>query len=282
MKYIDHYFATARERYSIRLKREPPPWTENKVYRQWSFCNVHREHDKTTVWLRENVRSKLSGLDAVKAVVAFRWFNRIETGIIVKDLLLNGWNGDEAFRRFNDVPPEQPLFTGAYMIKSFNGLPKVESVLENIDFAMKVLPKMYPNWGKSMREAWLDLQAIPFLGPFMSYEIVCDLRFTDVLDKAEDIMTWTNPGPGCKHGLGRVMNGDPKFFTRANRLPPIMRLDAMIALMREIQDMSKDERYWPQEWEPWEMREPEMWACEYDKYVRGFNGLRLKRKYLGA
>ena len=285
MQNIDHYFATARERYRIRLKRlngDPPPWTEDKVYQAWSFCNVHREHDKTTTWLREHVRSKLTGIKAVHGVVAFRWFNRISTGVIIEDLLLNGWDSKEALRRFKLLPPDQPLFTGAYMIKSYNGFPKRESILENIEYAVKVLPKMYETWGTSLQGAWKDLITIPFLGPFMSYEVICDLRWTDVLNNAEDILTWTNPGPGCKHGLGRVFNGDPKHFTSKNKVVPAERLSSMISMMREILDMSKDNHYWPQEWESWEMREPEMWACEYDKYVRGAKGDRLKRKYAGA
>jgi hypothetical protein len=49
----DQYFATAREREHIRIKRmagEPYPWSDDPVFRDWRFCNVHREHDKTTEW----------------------------------------------------------------------------------------------------------------------------------------------------------------------------------------------------------------------------------------
>ena len=47
----DEFFATAREGERIRYRRmagEPYPWTTDPVLREWRFCNVHREHDRTT------------------------------------------------------------------------------------------------------------------------------------------------------------------------------------------------------------------------------------------
>ena len=41
-------------------------------------------------------------------------------------------------------------------------------------------------------------------GGFMSYEVVTDLYYTPVLDKAEDNFTWANAGPGAKRGLNRI------------------------------------------------------------------------------
>src|SRR3954463_360699 len=128
LQYIDGYFGTARERYQIKLNREagkPWPWTQDKQFRQWRFCHVHREDDKTTVWFRENIRDPLSAraneevcaenypiwlLKIVRATVAFRWFNRIETGEIIKDLLIGKWDSAEAEHRLAGV---SPVVTGA-------------------------------------------------------------------------------------------------------------------------------------------------------------------------
>jgi hypothetical protein len=43
--------------------------------------------------------------------------------------------------------------------------------------------------------------------------------------------------------------------------------------------MSRDPAYWPAEWEPWELHEAEMWACEYAKYRSAQAGGRLKRRF---
>src|SRR5690349_267144 len=80
MKQLAAYFATATEREAIRRRRlagEPWPWTSDAVLSAWRFCNVHREHDKTTEWFRNEIRAKLTGLAVIEACVIFRWFNRI-------------------------------------------------------------------------------------------------------------------------------------------------------------------------------------------------------------
>ena len=123
LTHADKFFTTARDRFHIRLRREanePPPWTEDLIFREWKFCNVHREHDKTTIWFRENIRDPLKddAPNVTQATTIFRWFNRIETGEIIKDLLLNGWDTEECRRRLKDV---HPILTGAYKI----GSPKV-------------------------------------------------------------------------------------------------------------------------------------------------------------
>lgn len=273
LAFATDYFATARERERIRILREagkPAPWTEDPIFRAWRFTNIHREHDKTTTWFREHVRSKLDGLAVVEATLIFRWFNRIETGEIVKDLLLGGWDRQEAERRLTNV---QPLVTGAYMIKSPAGLSKLQGLLNCIDGARLLLPAQ-PVWS-GLQEAWNALLVIPYLGPFLCHEIVTDLRWTPVLAHAHDVNTWSNCGPGATRGMGCVVAGDPGVFNRGSARDQATMLDAMIELLA----MSKDNRYWPQAWTPWELHEVEMWACEYFKYHSAQAGHRLKRKY---
>jgi hypothetical protein len=57
MRLAAKYFALARERESIRRGRLAgalPPWTHDPIFRQWRFCNVHRENDRTTIWFRDH------------------------------------------------------------------------------------------------------------------------------------------------------------------------------------------------------------------------------------
>jgi hypothetical protein len=264
MIHADTFFALARERETIRRKRlagDPPPWTHDSIFACWKFCNVNREHDKTTAWFREHVRSQLTGHAAVEATFIFRWFNRIETGEIIKDLLLGGWDTAEARRRLVGV---KPCFTGAYIIKSPQGYSKLDGVLWTIDRGLERLPAMVPLWGASLQEAWADLCTLPYMGRFNSYEVVTDLRWTPVLGQAADIMSWAAAGPGCARGLGYTVSGDPEQFNYNSPKDQA----AMCGVMQELLAMSRDSRYWPAEWEPWEMREPEMWACEVWKYIR--------------
>lgn len=273
MQHRGAFFETASERYRIKLRREqgsPYPWTEDSVLRQWRFCNVHREDDRTTIWFRDNVRSKLSGLHVVQSTMIFRWFNRIETGEIIKDLLLDPkWNGEEAGRRLAEV---HPVVTGAYIVKGTDGMSKLDGILDCIDYSISLLPGIYET--ERRIEYWTKaLTMLPQIGMFMAYEITSDLRWTDVLRDAPDIMSWANPGPGAARGLGRVTDGDKRKFNRNNRWDR----DLMLELMRELLYHAKHE--WPPEWRHWEMREVEHWLCEYDKYVRASEGYDLKRRY---
>ncbi len=272
MSRVEEYFSTARERYLIKIKREqdlPSPWTNDQVFRHWRFCNVHREDDKTTAWFRENIREKLRGVKLAESTLIFRWFNRIETAEIIKDLLLGEWKMKEARKRLKD---EKPIVTGAYMIRTPEGLSKLDGVLHCISLGIPEL-KVVEKWGQSLEEAWRSLLDIYGLGPFMSYEIVSDLRWTHLLENASDIHTWANAGPGCARGLGRVVSGERKRFNRHQHQPE------MLAIMRELLDMAKDDKWWPTDWRPWEMREVEHWACEFEKWCAAKDGRRLKRRF---
>lgn len=273
MKLLNEFFATARERYQIRERRiEGYPqenWTRDPVFQQWRFCNVFREHDRTTEWFRVNVRDHVVGVDAVRATIIFRWFNRVEIGEIVKDLLLKNWDSGEARRRLRDV---RPVVTGAYIIKGWDGYEKLEGVLRCIDEANVFISNWddegrYEKW-ISLETAWLDLQRMEYMGPFMAYEAVSDLRWTNVLRSATDINSWANPGPGAKRGLGWVHSGDSD-----------QRPADLLGAMRALLEKSRDESLWPKEWPMWEMREVEHWLCEFDKYNRALRGDSLKRRY---
>lgn len=276
----DAYFQTARERYKIRLRRAnqgPPPWTEDPVFQKYRFCNVHREHDRVTEWFRSNIRSKLTGLKLVESTMIFRWFNRIETVEHIKDLLLGQWDTEEARVRLENV---RPLVTGAYMIKTETGFNKLDGLLYMIDRALPQLADIVKTWENrpdlTIQSVTQDLTAIDGLGNFLAYEIATDLRWTHWLQDAPDIMTWANAGPGCTHGLGRLF-GNPWKWKRSIA----QHQDQMVTVMQELVKLSRNPKYWPQDWEPWEMRTAEHWACEYDKWCRGTEGERLKRRFHG-
>jgi hypothetical protein len=273
------YFATARERESIRRKRmagEPPPWTTDRVFQDFRFCQVHREHDKTTEWFRMHIRDPLRNapdIQQVKAALIFRWFNRIETIEIIKDLILGTWDRDIAQQRLEDT---HPVVTGAYMIKTEEGMSKLEGVLYAIEKAIPKLEQMVEQGFKSIEHATTELATINGLGPFLAYEIASDLRWTPVLWHSPDILTWANAGPGCAHGLSRLFDvTDPWKWNRGKEAHQV----EMVELMRELLELSRSPIYWPQEWDPWEMREVEHWACEYDKHCRGTAKERLKRRF---
>lgn len=268
---VELFFSIARERYTIKIRRErmphfPEQWTDDPIFRQWRFCNVFREDDKTTAWFRRNIRGVLRerGPDVLLATVLFRWFNRIETADkIVEFMTVDGYDEDGIRRALEG---HKPLVTGAYMIKTPAGMSKLEGIL----WCMRPIVRDAVHLATHMDEettlegVWGVLRMYPYLGSFMSYEIVTDLRHTCLLERAPDIMTWAAAGPGCARGLGWLAQGDPEGYSYTSTKDQVR----MLALMAEILELSRRPELWPEDWPRWEMREVEHWLCETWKYVR--------------
>lgn len=306
------FFAYARKRQQILLDRKagrPAPWTDDPVLRRYPFCNVFREDDRVTRWFARNVRNPLRGTaEVLLATVVFRMFNRIETGeaIFCDDNLLDDSSAFAAFCRTGKTAPlkrailarigkKGPYVTGAYIISTPQGYTKLDGVLEILrrfwrdqreweGLGAGIIDRM--GWGgeegagelmlhndMSLEDAWRWLGKFDYLGRFHSYEIVTDLRHTVLLERAPDVMTWANPGPGARRGLCRVLGRSIKDKSLDRQ--------AQIEMMRDLLLLSRDATMWPSalcekllsDWPRWELRDVEHTLCEFDKYER----LRLGR-----
>jgi hypothetical protein len=286
LTYAPQFFAMCRERYNIKLRRDAGqtwPWSANPIFQTWRFTNVFREDDRTTIWLRENVRGPLSDLvkadpsseakrlKLVESTVIFRWINRISTAELIKDLLLEKWDTEEARRRLKDV---HPLVTGAYMLKYENGVSKLTGVLLAIDGARRQLPSMVPKWGDSLEAAWKDLRHIWYMGGFTAHEVIQDLNHTAILDHATDSMTWGFLGPGAIRGMSWVVYGNEHSFHNSKDQQKLM-----LGLMQELLAMSQDPQYWPSEFPPWRLHQVEFSLCEMSKFCKAGAGIPQKRRY---
>ncbi len=254
------FFAFARERYNIYLKRqagEQRPWTKDDYLRQFKFCNVFRETDATTVWIRENIRDPLRDSPSVfQAMLIARWFNRISTLEILKDMILtDSWTNEGARALLENV---QPIITAAYMIRTPTGTDKLTGLLWNIDQALPAVREYAANMkpGATLKETTHWLANFPNLGNFLAYEVITDLRHTALLEDAPDIMDWANPGPGAERGIARIVDGSAGSE------------ENQIRVMQELLEASTDPENWPAEWPQWEMRDVEHVSCDFDKYER--------------
>jgi hypothetical protein len=284
----EKFFAYSRERYQILLNRRAgkprEEWTQDPVLKQWSFCNIFREDDATTIWFRDNIRDPLrSQPEVILATIAFRWFNRINAGEVLKPFILERNWDFEQWRMALEERKRQDgvIITGAYIVKTPARLTKIEALLFLIEIAKKreeqLIKDIYYNL--SLQAAWEIIMQLPYQGQFTAYEIVTDLRHTDVLGDAVDVNSWANPGPGCAAGLGELFyDGNRQRFDRGKEDDR----EYMITLMAALLDLSKEDEFWPHDWPEWEMREVEHTLCEYDKYRRAQQGLRLKRKYVNV
>ncbi len=271
---VGSFFEFARERYRIFLAKEsgePRPWTDDPVLLRYSFCNIFREDDKVSRYLKREVRDPVAQKAyCLEAVAGMRWFNRIEVVERIKDILVSqGWNSGMIGARLAGV---SPLVTGAYMIKTPAGMNKLEGICDCMD---KLVSMKLEVGGMKLQDAHAEIMKAPYLGSFMAYEIVTDLRHTPLLCDAPDIDSWTVAGPGAARGLGWILYDDPTTFSYTSK----HQQDRMLGYMRELLGASRGGDNWPQGWPDWEMREVEHTLCEYDKWRRGSKGQKLKRLY---
>jgi len=275
----ERFFAYARARYELMLTKEldlaltdgaGAPWTDDPILAAYRFCNVFREDDRVTRWFRDTIREPLGqdGPRQLLAAVVFRWFNKIETGELLKPLLLGTWNTEEARRLLKDrVASGHTILGAAYMIKSPPGMDKVDGLLSCIDPIAQEAEHLawHIDPGETELQGVHDcLKEYPYLGAFMAYEIVTDLRHTFLLDQAPDIMTWASAGPGAARGLCRVQGlplGTLRYQGPRDQ-------QTLIAGMRCLLAQSQDPAFWPVDWPRWEMRDVEHTLCEFDKYER--------------
>lgn len=335
--HADAFFAFARERHSIYLRRQAGqarPWTTDPILQKYSFTNVFRELDRTTVWWRAVSDTMRDKPEVLLATVLFRWFNRISTGeaIFNPDPLVQQtsmhstyptpwrhyWKTGETFDLRNSIVahnPRGPFVTGSYIILGQQGMSKLDGVLACLhDFYVGVYEwddqqpesstvalSTYSSWKEvadfllvnrgevSLEQVWRWLRRVPYLGDFMAYEVVTDLRHTALLDRAPDIMTWANPGPGAARGLARVYGRE--ISGRKIQRPSKGQL---VQEMRDLLALSQSSEYWPRwqknkynvvgyhddvvglqqrdAWPALEMRDIEHTLCEFDKYRRAQTG----------
>jgi len=268
---LDRYCYWQVERENIRLQKEvsklPPPWTNDPILREFKFCQVFREDDRTTRWFKTHIREPLYySEDVLMATVIFRWFNLIGTGrtLLEHDLLCN-WDREKAIK---EITKQSKWVTGAYIIKTPNGMDKVTGVSECISHMWNdrkfLINKIYQK--KSLETTWNLLRDYPYMGPFMAYEVVTDLRHTYLLNGAEDVLTWANAGPGAMRGLNRLTGRELGYSKRSHDW-----VGEMKELYKEVQTklpvhiLNRNEM-------AYEMREIEGGLCEFDKYSRILKG----------
>lgn len=278
---IQKFFSIARERYRILQRKnagEPKPWTKDIVLQREYFCNVFREDDKTTKWFRANIREELKDdpKEVLAAIATFRWFNKIETGEKIKPLLLGEWN---SVRAHNLLAAQKPIVTGAYIIKTPDGMNKLKGVLWCVDqFIKNIQLGKFDKLIKgesSMQEACEILKTSPYLGNFMSWQICSDARKTCLLNNAKDKDIWAQPGPGSTRGLGRVFFNNVEYFNYGSKKDE----EEMLLPMNKLVDCSQHKENWPIEFPPLAVIDISHQLCEHDKYCRAEEGGRMKRKY---
>ena len=206
----DHTFVPwAVEREKIRERREtgePGPWTIDPILQKYRFCNVCREDDKTTRWIKKHVRDPLADampIILLQSVALARLTNRLSTLRALWDagcFSPLGIDWGLVKKTVESLPP--PVFTSAYIIRSETGMAKIESVSH-------ICQSLRWKGATTIQGAVEDLQSFWGMGSFIAGQIAADLIHTPLLIGAKDRLTWAPMGPGAIRGMNRTLGRNP-------------------------------------------------------------------------
>lgn len=283
----EEFYQFMRKREQIRLNRlakEPWPWTDDQILRDYSFTNVKREHDRTSIMYREKLfepnKDAPFNQVLINAATA-RFFGRAEfvTGFV-------GWQ--ESFdadwlcsiaRGAKDDGVK--IWTSAYMITAGGQTGAKEEIVvrqylahlwANMEMLERAFRKRY-SW-KDLSDSMRKCDGFGGTG-FMSKEILLDTMFTNIWPALDihggqhvpsDWSTWCPAGPGARRGVARVTGQSSDA-----RIPERLALEVILELYGERFE------FWPHivtfQGQPianidLDLHDIQFQLCEFDKYER--------------
>lgn len=229
------------------------------IIKKYRFCNVHREDDKVTKWLRD-VYYPMFGFDQDVwfAAVAARLLNLPESLAAVQSYILP-WK-PEKFRAMLHKRRDngKKNFNAAYIV-STNGvaMDKVDYVTYNILGQLWAERRnMRPKRGDTLEVYHNMLMQFDGLGSFIAAQVIADLKYIPQcpLSEAVDWYSFAASGPGSRRGLNRVMGYD----VGSSYSESTWRCD--LALLRSAVNKKLSD--------PLHAQDLQNCLCEFDKYER--------------
>jgi hypothetical protein len=256
-----------REREAIRARKErgePHPWTTDPILAAYRFCNVRREDDRGTVWIRENVREPFADRPELWLMCAIcRQINWPDT---LAELIADkrAWPIDGRFdlRRMTEILNARKargakIYTGAYMISApaTKGADKQAYISEVVVGDLWRRRGEFADWScATLQGTHARISRSNGWGAFMTYQAVVDMRFTRLLESAPDVAAWAAAGPGTLRGLNRL-HGRPVEAPRS-QTQALGEMQAIYALVEQETGVAMDFSDVPNI------------LCETDKYLR--------------
>ena len=260
-------FVFIKERHDIYLRRKSGksrPWTKDPILQRYRFCNMYRELDKVTIWIRQNWRDPhASDLHLWFAMVVARMVNWPAT------LDAIGYPVPYNPERFITIMElrrnaRQQVFTGAYMVRcdcQKAGKTKAHYLDEKVFRPLwHYRALVMPGKGDRLADFYNRLMEYYGMGSFMAGQVIADVKNTpgQLLAKAPDWWKWAASGPGSRRGLNRVMDRSVKAsWTEAGWLECLQELQLELHPLLKQANMPR-----------MCAQDTQNCLCEFDKYER--------------
>ena len=267
---LDLYWHWIKERQNILYRRfilkEQPPWTEDKILQDWKFCNVERQNDTGTKYLKEEIIDKeIIPTELLFKMIVYRLFNRIETyEKCLKNLSWINFNLEETLEKLKSHRiAGNPVFTNAFMVTG-KCHPETHDKIEKYFLVTcdihKIIPDLLQELNKNGLEGFFQkIKTIHGIGNFIAYVICSDLVYTRLVDTNDDNNTWVYFGAGAKRGLKLIF---PDIDDNDDR-----QLKESLQWLYDNQEIDFREPCW-QETKKISLMNIENCCCELSKYFK--------------
>lgn len=225
---LDLFFSMIYDRQMIWKRRFidklPAPWTENEIFKKYKFCNLYREHDRSSQWEIRNIimDNSLSDKNLIWKILVYRTFNNPETFARALEKWPNGipdyedYDEDEFTVHIDNIRTMglNP-FTNAY---SITGNVVIGDSIDNA-FCHTVVPAIHRSVNTifmMMQNADTPEQIVTFLmtlpgaSSFTAHEYYQDFTYisiyTDRTIMRFDQNDFTNLGPGSSQGVRLIFS----------------------------------------------------------------------------
>jgi hypothetical protein len=254
----------ARQMRNLDAKR---PYCDDPIINEYRFCNVRREDDRVTRWLKKYWRDPYwehpNFIPAMLLARMVNWPPTLEAiGFPEK------WDSKAIVDIIHDVASRGKAWTSAYVITTCGKrVDKAVYVVEGVCGAARAIPRPGPD--ATLQAVWTKLRAIDGLGAgFLAAQVVADLKYTPILEDAPDWWSWAVPGPGSRRGINRYFNEHPD-----HPMTDEVWKDALDVMISEVQPILPKAvgRLHAQDWQSV--------MCEYSKWKRIKEGGRGKQRY---
>lgn len=275
-----------RRRYSVHLLKDvgaSRPWTDDPILDVYKFTNVKREHDFTTRYFLNLLKTNAgdSYTNQLFNAIVFMVFNNTETYDLLPDHWLRLDDKTSAIVKCLDNPPRTSYFTNAFYTTGMR-----TALREYFETRTEIHDPKQPHseaantyivlrrLAKSVIQQIMDAQhpdqviaalhKIPGIGYFNSYQIFVNLTYIPDFPWSEN--EYTIAGPGCKNGLAHVfvntdgMTPEEQLFWLRN----VLNRKFGAAMQEEWTDVPFHDRCM-------NVMSMENCMCEFSKYFRAYS-----------